>query len=108
MIYFDTGAVSKAERIRQTAKTLGRRVRPREIIAELAKEGVTVSSTLVSKTLAATGFRHRRRGRKAAAGANSPQATSASGPLDIGALLAAKGSSRRSAGSRTPRRQSIR
>jgi hypothetical protein len=81
---------SRAEMIRQTAREMGGKVRPRDIIAALKKKGVTVSSTLVSKTLAAAGFRRRRRRRKSGSGADARQATSAGGSLDLGALLAAK------------------
>jgi hypothetical protein len=38
---------SRAEMIRQTAQALGKRVRPRDIIAALKEKGVTVSHTLV-------------------------------------------------------------
>jgi hypothetical protein len=79
---------SRAELIRQTAKSLGKKVRPRDIIAALQEKGVTVSSTLVSKTLAAAGFRRRRKGRKPTVGAR--QATKVGGSLDIEALIAAK------------------
>jgi hypothetical protein len=81
---------SRAEMIRQTAKALGKRVRPRDIIAALKEKGVTVSHGLVSKTLAAAGFRRRRRGRKPGASANAHQAASAGGALNLEALLAAK------------------
>jgi hypothetical protein len=81
---------SRAEMIRQTAQTLGKRVRPRDIIATLREKGVTVSSTLVSKTLAAAGFRRRRRRRKLGARADARQATSAGGSLNLDALIAAK------------------
>jgi hypothetical protein len=81
---------SRAEMIRQTARAMGGKVRPRDIIAVLKEKGIVVSSTLVSKTLAAAGFRRRRRRRKLGTGANVPQATSASGPLNLDALLAAK------------------
>jgi hypothetical protein len=81
---------SRAELIRQTAQSLGRRVRPRDIIAALKDKGVTVSSTLVSKTLAAEGFRRRRRRRKLGAGAKARQAMSAGGSLNLDALIAAK------------------
>jgi hypothetical protein len=81
---------SRAELIRQTAQPLGRRVRPRDIIAALKDRGVTVSSTLVSKTLAAAGFRRRRRRRKLGAGAEARQAMSAGGSLNLDALIAAK------------------
>ncbi len=76
--------------IRQTAQTLGKRVRPRDIIATLKEKGVTVSSTLVSKTLAAAGFRRRRRRRKLGGRADVRQTNSAAGPLNLDALIAAK------------------
>jgi hypothetical protein len=81
---------SRAELIRQTARAMGGKVRPRDIIAALKEKGVTVSSTLVSKTLAAAGFRRRRRRRKAGAGADARPAVSAGSSLNLDALLAAK------------------
>jgi lambda repressor-like predicted transcriptional regulator len=81
-----TGETSKAQRIRNVAKALGKKVRPRDVIAELAKEGVTVSSAQVSATLRKAGYRRRRRGRVASAVAT---ATSGNG-LSLDALLAAK------------------
>ena len=81
---------SRAELIRQTAQTLGKRVRPRDIIAALKDKGITVSSTLVSKTLAAAGFRRRRRRRIARTSANVRQTTNAGGSLNLDALIAAK------------------
>jgi hypothetical protein len=81
---------SRAEMIRQTAQALGKRVRPRDIIAALKEKGVSVSHTLVSKTLAAAGFRRKRRRRKAGAGADARPAMSAGGSLNLGALIAAK------------------
>ena len=81
---------SRAEMIRQTAQTLGRRVRPRDIIATLKDKGVTVSSTLVSKTLAAAGFRRRRQRRRAGPGADVRRTTYAGGSLNLDALIAAK------------------
>ena len=83
--------VNKAERIRQTAKALGKKVRPKDIIAALAKEGVHVSSAQVSTTLSAAGYR--RRGRKTRAGAaagKSSASKSAGHSLDLEALIAAK------------------
>jgi hypothetical protein len=79
---------SRAEMIRQTAKALGKRFRPRDIIATLKEKGVTVSSTLVSKTLAAAGFRRRRRGRKGSTGPTTPN--SSGHGLNLDALIAAK------------------
>jgi hypothetical protein len=81
---------SRAELIRQTAQTLGKPVRPRDIIATLKDKGVTVSHTLVSKTLAAAGFRRRRRRRKLGAGADVRQTIGAGGALNLDALIAAK------------------
>ena len=81
------GETSKAQRIRDVAKTLGRKVRPRDVIAELAKEGVTVSSAQVSMTLRSAGYRRKRRGRKAAAAVSHP--ASGNG-LNVEALIAAK------------------
>ena len=77
---------TKAELIRQTAKSMGKTVRPRDIIAALKETGVTVTSPQVSTTLRAMGFRRRRRGRKAAA---ATPAASNNG-LTLNALVAAK------------------
>jgi arginine repressor len=79
---------SKAQRIRDVAKTLGRKVRPRDVIAELAKEGITVSSAQVSMTLRSAGYRRKRRGRKVV-GASAAAASSSNG-LNLDALIAAK------------------
>jgi transposase len=80
------GEINKAERIRQAAKSLGKKVRPRDVIAELAKDGVVVSSAQVSTTLRAAGYRRKRRGRKAA-GATPTVKTTA---FHLDSLLAAK------------------
>jgi transposase len=82
------GAVNKAQRIRDVAKAMGKNVRPRDIIAELAKEGVAVSSPQVSKTLKSAGYRRKRRGRKVATA--SPAKTSVGSGLNVEALIAAK------------------
>ncbi len=79
------GEVNKAQRIRDVAKSLGKTVRPRDVIAVLAKEGIKVSSPQVSKTLRHAGYRRKRRGKRGAtAGA---KATSG---LNLDSLLAAK------------------
>ena len=54
------GTVNKAQAIRDAAKKLGRKVRPKDIIAALAAEGITVSSPQVSATLKAAGYRRSR------------------------------------------------
>jgi arginine repressor len=79
---------SKAEMIRQTAKSSGKKVRPRDIIAKLKEQGVEVSSALVSSTLRAAGFRRKRRGRKA--GAQSVRTRATANGLNLDALIAAK------------------
>jgi arginine repressor len=82
------GEPSKAQRIRDVAKTLGKKVRPRDVIAELAKEGVKVSSAQVSMTLRSAGYTRRRRGKKAAA--STAAAPAFGNGLNVEALLAAK------------------
>jgi len=83
--------VNKAELIRQVAKALGKKVRPRDIIATLRERGVMVSHPQVSKTLKSAGYRRRRRGRKGARSAvERTRGRSAGRPLDLEALIAAK------------------
>ena len=84
----DSSPVSRAEQIRRTARELGKRVRPRDIIAKLREAGVEVSSTLVSKTLFAAGFRRRRGGKRIAA-ARASMSASHNG-LNLDALIATK------------------
>jgi arginine repressor len=79
--------INKAQKIRDVAKSMGKKVRPKDIIAELAKEGITVSSAQVSTTLRAAGFRRKRRGKKIAAMGAHPATGHA---LNLDALLAAK------------------
>jgi arginine repressor len=80
------GEVSKAQRIRDVAKALGKKVRPRDVISELAQAGISVSSAQVSTTLRDAGYRRRRRGGKAAAIA----APASGNGLNLDALIAAK------------------
>jgi len=61
-----TNGTSKAQSIRDAAKELGGKVRPRDIIAALKAKGITVSSPQVSSTLKAAGWRRRRHGKRAA------------------------------------------
>ena len=79
---------SKAQRIRDVAKTLGKKVRPRDVIAELAKDGITVSSAQVSMTLRSAGYHRKRRGRIGAVA--TAAAASSSNGLNLDALIAAK------------------
>jgi lambda repressor-like predicted transcriptional regulator len=80
--------VSKAELIRQTAQSIPKPIRPRDIIAHLKEQGVEVSYALVSSTLRAAGLRRRRRGRKA--GAKVIGMPAAANGLNLDALIAAK------------------
>jgi arginine repressor len=82
------GQVNKAQRIRDVAKTLGKKVRPKDVIAELAKEGVAVSSAQVSTTLSAAGYRRKRR-RKQLAPVAAAKPANRNG-VDLDALIAAK------------------
>jgi arginine repressor len=81
------GQLNKAQRIRDVAKTLGKKFRPMDIIAELAKEGITVTSGQVSSTLSAAGYRRKRHGKKTTAAASHP---SSGNGLNLEALIAAK------------------
>lgn len=78
--------VNKAARIREVAKSLGKKVRPRDVIAVLAKEGVSVSSAQVSTTLRAAGYRRKRRARRATVATPAFK----SNGLHLDSLLAAK------------------
>jgi arginine repressor len=84
----DPAGATKAERIRQIAKTMKKPVRPRDIISELAKEGMTVSSAQVSAVLREAGYRRRRRRRRGAAEAIGGRTTP--NGLNLEALIAAK------------------
>lgn len=84
---------SKAERIRQAAQGMDQPVRPRDVIATLASEGVRVSPAQVSGVLRSMGMRRRGRGRgRRPAMAGSPRATTRSTfeKLSLENLLAAK------------------
>lgn len=81
-----SAGASKAEQIRQVAKGMGGRVRPRDVIAQLAQQGVTVSSAQVSTVLASMGMKRRRRGRRPAAAV----VESVTSTLTLDSLLAAK------------------
>ncbi|HEX4142497.1 MAG TPA: hypothetical protein VHY91_03020 [Pirellulales bacterium] len=82
------GGVNKAQAIRDAAKKLGKKVRPKDIIAALAAEGINVSSPQVSSTLKAAGYRRTRRtGRSATTGSH---AGGKSTEVSLEHLLAAK------------------
>ena len=67
-----SSTVNKAQAIRDEAKVLGKKARPRDIIAALAAKGIRVSSPQVSATLKAAGLRKgRRKGKVTAAAVSS-------------------------------------
>lgn len=59
--------ISKAQAIRDAAGELGKKARPKQIIAALAEKGITVTSPQVSMTLKAAGLRRGRRKKKVTA-----------------------------------------
>jgi outer membrane biosynthesis protein TonB len=59
-----SNGITKAQSIRDAAKAIGGKPRPRDVIAALAAKGITVSSPQVSSTLKAAGLRRRRRRKK--------------------------------------------
>ncbi len=82
------GGVNKAQAIRDAAKKLGKKVRPKDIIAALAAEGITVSSPQVSSTLKAAGYRRTRRTRRSTSPTSHGHSRSTEVSLEH--LLAAK------------------
>src|SRR5580704_1134178 len=85
-----TNGVSKAQSIRDTAKELGKKARPRDIIATLASRGISVSSQQVSGTLKAAGLRRGRRRRKSVAVVAAKQHFGNGQGLDINELVQVK------------------
>jgi arginine repressor len=83
---------NKAEAIRAAAKSLGKKVRPRDVIAMLKEQGIAVSSAQVSTTLKSMGMRRTRRGRMATGGPVSAvsRPASRSESITIEDLIAAK------------------
>lgn len=81
---------SKVAAIRSAAKSLGKKVRPRDVIAMLKEQGLKVSSAQVSTTLKAMGMRRTRRGRKARVSAVAHKMSASSTHVSIEDLIAAK------------------
>lgn len=79
----------KAEAIRAAARSIGGKVRPRDVIAMLKDQGIEVSSAQVSTTLRKMGMRKTKRGRKPGRPAASARAAH-SGSISIDDLIAAK------------------
>lgn len=85
-----SNGVSKAQAIRDTAKELGKKARPRDIIATLASRGISVSSQQVSGTLKAAGLRRGRRRRKGVAAVAAPKHSANGQGLNINELVQVK------------------
>jgi arginine repressor len=78
---------TKADRIREVAKGMAKPVRPRDVQAVLATQGIRASSPQISRVLKSMG---RKRRRKAAAGGATRALTSSSTEISIDDLVAAK------------------
>lgn len=86
---------TKADAIRQMAGTMERPVRPRDLVAAMAAQGVQVSPAQVSQVLRGMGMRRRRRGgrrvaREGATTARQTAASSTSRSISLDSLIAAK------------------
>ena len=86
----DSGYGQKSEAIRSAAKSLGKKVRPRDVIAILKEQGIEVSAAQVSTTLKAMGMRHTRRGGGVGASAAAPRSAGRSESISIDDLVATK------------------
>ena len=85
-----SNGTTKAQSIRDAAKELGKKSRPRDIIAALAEKGIKVTSPQVSMTLKAAGLRRGRRRRKSVAAVAAKQQSGNGQSLDIHELLQVK------------------
>lgn len=85
-----SAGTTKAERIRQVAQSMDQPVRPRDVIAALAEEGIAASSAQVSAVLRRMGMKRRRRGRKPARAGSTRTVASTTTTLSLENLLAAK------------------
>lgn len=85
------GDESKADSIRRAVGGMGKRVRPRDVVAVLREEGIQVSFAQVGAVLKRMGMR-RRSQRRATAAPGAKRASAASAPVAISldALIAAK------------------
>ncbi|HVA46355.1 MAG TPA: hypothetical protein VNH11_08280 [Pirellulales bacterium] len=87
-------AGTKTEAIRQAAEGMPKPVRPRDVVAALAEQGIEVARRHVGQVLKSMGLRRRRRGRTATASGTAtvgrPATVAASATLSLEALLAAK------------------
>lgn len=81
---------SKSQSIRDTAKELGKKVRPRDIIAALATKGISVLPQQVSSILKAAGLRRRRRRRRVVAAVATKTHSGNGQGLNINELIQVK------------------
>ena len=81
---------AKADAIREVARAIGKRVRPRDVRATLAERGIAVTWAQISSVLAGMGMRRRRRRRKPVASPSAPATSSTSAAVSIDDLVAAK------------------
>jgi hypothetical protein len=84
-----SNGTTKAQAIRDAFKELGKKARPRHIIAALASKGITVAPAQVSTVLKAAGLRRGRR-RKRAATAVGPKTSANGHALNINELVKVK------------------
>ena len=85
-----SNGINKAQSIRDMGKELGKKARPRDIIAALAEKGIKVASAQVSTVLKAAGLRRGRRRRKVVVTAAAKQHSENGQGLDIHELLQVK------------------
>jgi hypothetical protein len=74
---------TKADAIREAAKSLPKPIRPRDVIAALAEKGIAVSNAQVGQVLKGMGMKRQRRGRRMVTETVAPT-------LTLESLLAAK------------------
>ena len=72
----ESAAPTKADHIRRVAQGMGKRVRPRDVIAALNAEGISVSFAQVGQVLKGRGMRRRRGRRPGTARSMRPEAAS--------------------------------
>ena len=86
---------TKADAIREMAKSMEKPVRPRDLVAAMAAQGVHVSPAQVSQVLRGMGMRRRRRGgrrvaREGATAARQTAGSATSRSISLDSLIAAK------------------
>ena len=81
-----SNGTTKAQAIRDTAKEMGKKARPKDIIAVLAAKGITVTSPQVSMTLKAAGLRKGQRKKQQTAAVKNGKSTT----LNVADLIQVK------------------